>query len=70
MNPTQSLLSSNKATVMKISTFGNTTSSSASKSSSATPVVPRRKPRPVSMSGAEIMAPQITKPCKTPYRYD
>ena len=66
MNPShQSLLSSNKATVMKISTFGNT---SASKSSSATPVVPRRKPRPVSMSGAEIMAPQITKPCKTPYR--
>ena len=66
MNPSQSLLSTNKATVMKISTFGNT--SSASKSSSATPVVPRRKPRPVSMSGAEIMAPQITKPCKTPYR--
>ena len=37
MNPTQSLLSS-KATVMKITTFSN----------AVTPVLPRRKPRPLS----------------------
>ena len=45
MNPTQSLLS-NKATVMKITTFSNKN----------TPVLPRRKPRPVSTG--EIIPPK------------